>query len=728
MREDGDVSTKMAERRIRIGIDVGGTFTHAVAINAADFSLVGTSKVPTTHTHPNGVARGIIDSLHELLGHARIEPAEVILIAHSTTQATNALLEGDVAAVGILGMGSGVEKGRAKSETDIGKIELAPGKFLKTSHRFLDTSGGFDRDKAARLIQELSEEGAQVIVASEVFSVENPANEDAVVDICHKMDLLAVNTHEISQLFGLRIRTRTAAVNASMLPRMMETANMTEKSVREAGINAPLMIMRSDGGIMDIQEMRRRPILTMLSGPAAGVAAALMYVHITDGIFIEVGGTSTDISAIRNGKALVQSATVGGHRLYLRTLDVRTVGVAGGSIPRLKHKKIVDVGPRSAHIAQLSYAAFSSIDPDDTITLELIEPRPGDPDDYVSLDLPDGGKVTITTTCAANLLGLVPEESYGFGNQDSIKAAFNALGEAMEVHEPRKVADEILRHATPKVAHVVDDLINDYKLDEDLLTLSGGGGGAYAIVPYTANIMNLPFKIAPNAEVISAIGVALAMVRDTIEKTIINPTENDILKIRKDAEESVAKMGAAPDTIEVQIEVDPQKNIVRAVATGSTEMRSQELGGERLSDIQLEDMVKQSVKTRLVKLEKVTEISNLVVYRAKTFVSKLFGIVKHQQNQIRVIDRNGVIRLQIGNGEATSCKKADLDQLLKDFIEHFTIYGDAGREIPGVFITYRGRIIDLSGLVEPDQIRALASLELRNVPEEEQIALLIRQP
>ena len=718
----------MAKRRIRIGIDVGGTFTHAVAIDAAMFSLAGKSKVPTTHTHPNGVAQGIIDSLYDLLDSAGITPEEVMLIAHSTTQATNALLEGDVAQVGIIGMGGGVERGKARAETNIGKLELAPGKFLMTSHRFIDTSNGLDVTTAERYINELAAEGARVIVSSEAFSVDNPHNEDSIVALCAEKNILAVNTHDISQLYGLRTRTRTAAVNASMLPRMMETADMTERSVRAAGIKAPLMIMRSDGGIMDIQEMRRRPILTMLSGPAAGVAAALMYVHITDGIFVEVGGTSTDISAIQNGRALVKTATVGGHRLYLRTLDVRTVGVAGGSIPRIRHGKVVDVGPRSAHIAQLGYAAFTDIDSDDTIEIELIEPKTGDPNDYVKMQLKDGRKYTVTPTCASNLLGLVPEENCAYGNHASIVKSFDSLAGFMGASEPRIISEEILKRATPKVANIIADLLTEYKLDENLLTISGGGGGAAAIVPYTAKLMQLPFAIAPNAEVISAIGVALAMVRDTIERSVVNPGETDILSIRKEAEDAVTRMGAAPETIEVQIEVDPRKNILRAVATGSTEMRSRDLAEEKLSDQEIESILTKSIRGNIKSLKQVADVSNLLVYRVVTEKRKLLGLIKSEQEQARVVDRSGVIRLQIADGDAVAATKNESSSILRTIIDRFTIYGDAGRETPGIYIVFRGRILDLSGLIEPEQIVALSMMELGKIPEDEAVAILIRKP
>ena len=296
-------------RKIRIGIDVGGTFTDAVAIDNETGEIIAREKLPTTHASGEGVAEGIITVLQNLLRRNRIAPEEVVFIAHGTTQATNALLEGDVAVAGILAMGSGLEAARVKQISNTGNIPLARGKELKTLHVFVKTAdAAAARQEISSAIEKLKEAGAEVIVATEPYSVDDPDNEQYVMELAREKGLYATGGHEVSKLYGLRVRTRTAVINGSLIPKMMETADMTEACVQRSGIPAPLMIMRCDGGVMNVDEVRRRPILTMLSGLAAGVAGVLMYERLSDGIFLESGGTSTDISVVKDGRLLRRTA------------------------------------------------------------------------------------------------------------------------------------------------------------------------------------------------------------------------------------------------------------------------------------------------------------------------------------------------------------------------------------------------------------------------------------
>lgn len=714
------------KRKIKIGIDVGGTFTHAVAIDISDFSLIGKSCVPTTHKVKEGVARGVVDSMRNLLHENKIDPQEVVLIAHSTTQATNALLEGDVAVVGIIGMAKGVEAIRAKHEINLKNIELSPGKFLQTKFRFIDTKEKPSKDLIKRKIEELLNEGAQVIVASEAFGVDDTTNEDLVIEVAESMNLLSTAASRISKLYGLRVRTRTAVINASMMPKMLETANMTEKAIRESGVNAPLMVMRSDGGIMDINEMRKRPILTMLSGPAAGVAAALMYEKVSDGIFLEVGGTSTDISVIKNGKPQVKSAQIGGNRLYLRTLDVRTLGIAGGSIPRVKGNKIIDVGPRSAHIAQLNYVAFADDDFSD-IELEKIRPLENDPDDYLSIKTRSSqSKFTITPTEASYLLELVKEKGHSEGNLNSIIKCFSSLSEIFNKNE-NDLAEEILKISAEKIRPVIDQLIREYKLDKELVELVGGGGGASAIVPFTSKYLNFTHRIAKDCEVISAIGAALGMIRDSVEKTIINPTEQDILSLRQQAFESVVKMGANPETIDVSIEIDTTNKKVIAVAMGSSEMRSKDVSVKKLSSDELKEIASKSLRVSSEKLIKFFESDFYSVFNFVKIRKHLLGLVKDEVNSFRVLDKEGTIKLQLQDAKGLIVTTNEVKSAVSKIISELTSFGDAGALVPDIFIIASSRVLDFTGLISELQIVSLAEYELSKIPQDEKILILASQ-
>jgi N-methylhydantoinase A/oxoprolinase/acetone carboxylase beta subunit len=703
-------------KKVRIGIDVGGTFTDAVIIDNATYDVIAKRKIPTTHKE--GVAIGIVKIISELMDENNISPEDVVFIAHGTTQATNALLEGDVASVGVVGMGTGLDARSAKGETNVEKIELAPNKYLHTEHVFLDTKELSDQS-IDTAIDTLLGRKSEVIVASGAYSVDDPSAELMVMKKAEDRKLYFTGGHEISQLYGLKMRTRTAVVNASLIPKMMETANMTEQAVLNMKIQSNLMIMRCDGGVMSINEVRKRPILTMLSGLAAGVAGVLMYEKISDGIFFEVGGTSVDISVIKNGKVMIKYAQVGGHKTYLQSLDVRTLGVAGGSMIRIKDKKIVDIGPRSAHIAGVEYECFQKDESIKSGQVKFVNPREDDPCEYVLISANDGNSYSYTLAGAANLLGYIPEGDYAKGNSISTKAAWEVLGDYLGI-SAEEAARQVMDLAMKKLVVVVNDLIQEYELDRKFITLVGGGGSGTVVVNALAEYMGFKWKLAKNAPYISTIGVALAMVREQMERTIVNPTEDDIKKIRMEIIEKIVQSGAQEDTVDVSIEIDTQKNILRAIATGATELRQKDLNSQALSKEELQKISAEALGADEKETQFLMETGRWNVYKA-TVRKKILGIIPSKKESICVIDREGVVRLKKEKAFSLLYKKAGRPSSFNSFLDEHTIYSDANATIPKVYVFYREKMLDLTGMQTAEQLYSILDLETEALSGQEEI-------
>ena len=705
---------------------MGGTFTDVVVVDHETREVISQLKVPTTHAATEGVALGIINAIEHALNELNVSPDDVIFIAHSTTQATNALLEGDVARVGIIGLGSGLEGWKARFDTNVPPIELAPNRFLQTEHKFISVSkkdGLWNDNFTAQVIEDLKNKGAEVIAVSEAFGVDRNENEEKIAGLARGQGLLATSGHEVSSLYGLRARTRTAVINGAILPKMIHTATMTDECVKRVQIRAPLMIMRSDGGVMSVEEVHRRPIMTMLSGPAAGIAGALMYEKVSDGIFIEVGGTSADISVIRDGQPQTKAARVGGHRTYLNTLDVRTLAIAGGSMVRESGGAIVDVGARSAHIAGLAYSCFQN--PAIFANAKLVHLRPTeyDADDYVAIETVSGDRFALTPTCAANLLDVIPETAFAKGSAEAAQLAFKPLAEKLGV-SPEDAARRVLDVSCEKVKRQIEELIVEYHLDAATVELIGGGGGAASLVPYTGKLMNLPARLARKAEVISTIGVALAMVRDTVERNIVDPTPEQILQVRREAADAVIKIGALPESVEVQVEVDTRRNLVRATAFGTTELKKEE-NAERATGIEgCFAAAARSMKTEENAVKLAAETSGLYVFTTEKRTKTFFGLFQQKRQPARVVDKTGVVRLQRSHAEVYQSNVEAIARDLETVITKLTDFGDAGRDLPDAHVLVGSRIVNLSGLAEMEQALALAQTELENLAPDEQIVII----
>ncbi|MFJ6700582.1 hydantoinase/oxoprolinase family protein [Streptomyces sp. NPDC091272] len=705
----------MTTHRIRVGIDVGGTFTDAVAVDATTLALLGQVKVPTSHHHEGGVAHGIVEALDRLLRQTGCAPDDVAFLAHGTTQATNALLEGDVATVGLLGIGKGPGAVLTRRLASLAKLELTPGKRLPLAYAHVADPD--DLAAVRQAVAQVVEQGAQVLVASEPFAVDLPDGELAVLEAARPHGLPMTAAHEITSLYGLHKRTRTAVVNAAILPRMLATADLVDSSITKAGVTSPLMVMRCDGGVMSLDEMRRRPLLTVLSGPAAGVAGALMQERVSEGVFLETGGTSTDISVVRRGKVAVRHATILGKGSYLSALDVRTVGVGGGSMVRVAGGRVTAVGPRSAHIAGLPYACFASLDELRDARLATVRPMAGDPEDFAVIDAA-GGRFALTMTCAANALGRVAEGDFARCDPEAARTALAPLARALGT-DVAAAATQVLDAGCAQVRRTVETMISDYRLDEDTLVLVGGGGGAAAVTPHLAAGTGFEGRIARHSEVISPIGVALALVREQIERIVPGAGEEQILAVRAEAERAVIAQGAAPDGVEVEVTVDPQTSTVRAVATGATELRAQDRA-HRADDAERLRAAAASLKADPSDVRVLAGTSAHTVYGAEVR-RRLRGV----RRPVRVVDADGVVRLHAPDARVETTTVARAPELLARLVREGTSYGDGGVRAPALRLLVGSRIADLSGVLEPQPLLALAAGELRTRGADEPVVAVV---
>lgn len=700
-------------KQIRVGIDVGGTNTKAVAIDNSTYEIVGIGIIPTTHDHELGVSAGVIESFKKCLTENNISSDEVVFIAHSTTQATNALVEGDVAKVGVIGIADGGLVGfLSKIQGKVKDIELDESgkRKITTSYRFINRKD-FSRELVSKVMDELIAEGCGVIAASKTFGVDGMDEELLIKDLGKEKGIEVCAASEISKLYGLTRRTRTAVINGSILPKMISTADSTEDAVKKAGIEAPLMIMRGDGGVMDIQEMRNRPVLTMLSGPAASTVGALMYLRVSNGIFFEVGGTTTDIGVIKNGRPMIDYAVVGGQRTMVNSMDVRTVGVAGGSMIRANNGKIVKVGPRSCHIANLPYVVFT--DPKEFDKPEVIQlsPTKGDPADYIAIRA-NGKDYALTTTCAANALGIIEEGDYSYGNPESAKKCFEALGKFLGM-SGEDAARAVLDDAAKTTNEVILDLMDKYKVEESQTTIVGGGGGAKVLLPFAADKLGVPYTLADKAEIISSIGVALAMVRDVVERVIPQPTREDIIELRNEATDQVIKSGATPESVEIQIEIDQQTSKVRAIATGSTEIASQDLSKE-ITEEEALDLVAESFGVEKSQINKETENEFFRVYTTQ----------KGNKKELRAIDKKGFIKLQRADAVAAKSTAGGARTLAGNMWNDLAVFKSDIKLNPDLYLCVGAKIVDFEGLTSLDQLNMLLDSELSLREGNEEIILV----
>ena len=347
---------------IWIGFDAGGTFTDLVSVDLGS-GAVTAAKVQSSAAEPAAAALAGIRKVLTLGGHA---PADVARIVHGTTIATNALIESKGARVGFVcnrGFRDVVEIGRMfRSELfDIDFTKTAPlvPRNLREEVDVRDAASGvslvaLDDDSVRRAARRLVAQEVNAVAVGLLHSYMEPANELRVREILleEAPDLLVSLSHEVSREYGEFERWTTAVVNAFLAPRISSYLGELDAGLRAMGIAAPVEIMQSNGGLASVEVASKLPVRLLESGPAGGVAGIAQFseqLGLKHVITLDVGGTSTDVSVILDGRPTVATErVVGGHPVRAIMADIHSIGAGGGSIAYVDMSGSLHVGPRSA--------------------------------------------------------------------------------------------------------------------------------------------------------------------------------------------------------------------------------------------------------------------------------------------------------------------------------------------------------------------------------------------
>jgi N-methylhydantoinase A len=349
----------------RIGTDVGGTFTDLVAVN--DLGRTTLAKVPSTPADPS---IGVLDGLQLLADALGLQRAALLAetdrIVHGTTVATNELLEHRGAKVGLLTteghrdvieMREGLKDDRYNLRLPPPE-QLVPRKLRLGVRERMRADGRvetpLDQDSLNRAIAALERERVEAVAVCYLHSWRDPSHEYATRDAVKRAlpgAYVALSADVLPQIKEFE-RVSTTIVNAYVGPGLSRYLEELERRLAEAGYAGPTLIIQSHGGVAPIDESGRLAAGAVLSGPAGGVAGSVYAARlISEGnlISFDMGGTSTDISLIVDGRpSLAASRRVASHTIALSSLDIASVGAGGGSIARVDAGGILHVGPQSA--------------------------------------------------------------------------------------------------------------------------------------------------------------------------------------------------------------------------------------------------------------------------------------------------------------------------------------------------------------------------------------------
>jgi N-methylhydantoinase A len=506
--------------QLALGIDIGGTFTDFTLIDPMS-GAVHTHKRPSTPKAPSqAVARGI----EELMGRLGRRPGDIGSFVHGTTIALNALLErrgADVVLLVTAGNRDILEIARLSRREKL-NIKAAQPVALVPRRRVLEVPGRIDKDgeevaaltqdEVARLAARVAAEGAESCAVCLINAHANPAHE-AMLAAALEQGTAGRPCSRSSELWPeIREYERAvvAVLNAYVQPLMSRYIDRLHRETAEIGLHARLYITQSNGGVMSADTARRKPVHTLLSGPASGVVGAAYagrLAGVTEAVTVDIGGTSADVSLIRGGEpAHSTEAAIGDLPVVMPSVDVFSVGAGGGSIARVDDFGLLKVGPASAG-ADPGPACYGLGGVEPTLTDAYVVCGYVNPDNFL------GGAMKLDRARAEQAVGRIAD----------------ALRRSLE-----ETAQDILDIATITMSTALLPLMTKRGVDpRDFTLIPFGGAGATHACLLSDDIRISRILVPPSPGTICALGAAIADVKaDYIRSLRVRLDQADAAALR----------------------------------------------------------------------------------------------------------------------------------------------------------------------------------------------------
>jgi N-methylhydantoinase A len=354
----------MAAASLRIGIDTGGTFTDIVCVDTAS-GAISVTKVPSTPANP---ALGLVNGVQKILGEAGSNEDAIVGLAHGTTVATNALLQGSIDSLGLIvteGFRHVLEIARQAVPDGYGNSYFwvkperpVPLEMICEVRGRLNFKGEELRPLAESDVREAARffkrKNIRSIGVCLIHAYANDAHEKRVLEILREEypeGTVSISSQVLPEYREYE-RTVTTLVDAFVKPHMDRYLRRVKDALGDKLGKKPFLVMQSNGGVMSAGQVVNKPITTALSGPAAGVLGSAVIAKLAgfDNIVtLDAGGTSTDLSLIEKGVPhLTNAGSVGPFPVRIPMIDIETIGTGGGSIAWVSREGQLKVGPKSA--------------------------------------------------------------------------------------------------------------------------------------------------------------------------------------------------------------------------------------------------------------------------------------------------------------------------------------------------------------------------------------------